>query len=98
MGQRRGEIGASRQSTQEGNIRAHTNGCVDIGHLRGAREVRVDMDNRRAALLGRHHPAKPDRVAFGKVATLYQNAVTMLQILQEGIGGTAPEACAETRH
>ncbi len=86
------------EATQEGDIRAHANGRVDIGHLRGAREVRIDMDDRRAALFGRHHPAKPDRVAFGKVAALDQNAVAILQILQEGIGGTAPEACAETRH
>src|SRR5205807_2162113 len=86
------------EAAQKSNIGTYANGRVNIRHLRGAREVRIDMNDRHAALFSRHYPAEPDRVAFGKIAALDQNAVAILQILQEGAGGTAPEACAETRH
>ena len=86
------------EPTHEGDIRADANRGIDIGVLRGAREVWINMNNRRSALFRRHHPAKSHRMAFSKVATDDKNAITILQILQEGCGTTAPEACAETRH
>ena len=65
-------------SSQESDIRAGADGGVDISHLRGAREVRIDMNDRCSSLFCRHHPTKPYRVAFGKVAPLYEDAITTL--------------------
>lgn len=37
-------------------------------------------------------------MTFSKVTAYDEDAIAILQILQEGIGGTSPETCAETRH
>src|SRR5258708_4340888 len=57
--------------SHESDIRADANGGIDISHLRGARKVRIDMNDRSSSLFGRHNPAKPYRVALSKVAPLY---------------------------
>src|SRR6266567_1690754 len=65
-------------ASQESDISADADGRVDIGHLRGTRKVRIDMNDGRATLFGRHHPAKPYGMTLGKVAPFYENAITML--------------------
>src|SRR5205807_2909399 len=59
------------QSSQESDIAANADRGIDISHLRGAREVGIDMNDGCSSLFGRHDPAKPDRVTFGKVTSLY---------------------------
>src|SRR5579885_768728 len=66
------------QATQECDIRTCADGCVDIGHLRGTREVRIDVNDCCAALLRSHHPTEADRVAFSEVAALNKNAIAIL--------------------
>ncbi len=69
------------EAAQEGDISADANGHVDISHLRGTRKVRIDVNDRRAALLRCHHPAEAHGMAFSEVAALDQNAVAILHVL-----------------
>ena len=66
------------QPTHEGDIGTCANGGVNIGHLRGTREVRVNVNDRCTVLFCLHDPAETDRVTFGKVAALDENAVAIL--------------------
>ncbi len=52
---------------------------VYVGHRRGAREARIDVDDRRAALLRLHHEAEPDRVVLGHVRAHDDDAVAVCQ-------------------
>ena len=65
---------------------------VQVGHRAGAGEPRVDVDHRRAAGLGLHHPLEPDRVTLGHVRALDQDAVGVLQVLLERGRAAAAEA------
>ena len=49
------------EAAQKSDIGTYANGRVDICHLRGAREVRIDMNDRRAALF-RHHAGEIDHL------------------------------------
>ena len=51
----------------------------------------VDVDDRRAALLGLHDPLEPDRVALGHVRAFDHDAVGVLQVLLGRGGAAAPE-------
>ena len=64
-------------------------GHVEVGQRAGAGEPRVDVDDRRAARLGLHHPLEADRVGLGEVRALDDDAVGVLQVLHER-GGPAP--------
>ena len=69
---------------------------VEVGHGAGAGEARIDVDDRRAARLGLHHPLEADRVALGHVGALDDDAVGVLQILLEGGGAAAAERDPQT--
>src|SRR6266702_4795141 len=62
---------------------------VQVGQCAGAGEPRVDVEELRAARLRLHHPLEPDRMAFGHVRALDQDAISVLQVLLEG-GRAAP--------
>jgi hypothetical protein len=66
------------QPTQKSNIRTNTNRGIDVSHLRCAGEVWINMNDGRTTLFCRHRPTETDRVTFGKVAGLYQNAVAIV--------------------
>ena len=69
---------------------------VQVGHRAGAGEPRVDVDDLRAARLGLHHPLEADRVRLGEVGALDDDAVGVLQVLQERGRAAAAERRAET--
>ena len=64
---------------------------VDVGQRRGAGEARVDVDDRRAALLGLHDEAEPDRVVLGHVRAHDHDAVAVGQVLLGGRRAAATE-------
>ena len=76
--------------------RAGADRHVQVGDRAGAGEPRVDVDDRRAARLGLHHPLEADRVALGHVRALDDDAVSVRQVLLEGGGAAATERGPQT--
>jgi hypothetical protein len=76
------------QRAEQDDVGAGAQRHVQVCLGAGAGEPRVDVDDLRAAGLGRHHPLEPDRVALGHVRALDDDAVTLLEVLQE-VRGTA---------
>ena len=70
----------------------------DVAQGRGAREPGVDVDQRRALLLGLHGPAEADRVGLGHVRAHDQDAVAVGQVLLVVGGRAAAERGAQTGH
>ena len=83
-------------AAEEGDVAARAQRHVHVGDRRGAGEPRVDVDDLRAARLGLHHPLEPDRVALGHVRALDDDAVGVLQVLQEGGGAATTERGPQT--
>ena len=71
-------------------------GDVEVGQRAGAGEARVDVDDRRTALLGLHHPLEPDRMRLGHVRALDDDAVGVGQVLLESGGAAAAERSPQT--
>ena len=69
---------------EERDVAAGADRDVDVGDRARPREPRIDVDDRRAARLGLHHPPEADRVALGHVRALDDDAVAVLQVLLEG--------------
>src|SRR5581483_7748032 len=82
--------------TEERDVRAGADRDVDVSERAGAREARVDVDQRRATRLGLHHPLEPDRMALGHVRALDDDAVAVLEVLLERRGATTTERCPQT--
>jgi hypothetical protein len=53
------------KSTEKNNICTGADRHPDVGQRAGAREARIDVNDRGALLLCFHHPPKTDRVRFG---------------------------------
>ena len=53
------------EATEKNNVCAGADRHLDVGQGAGARETRIDMNNRGALLLRFHNPAKTNRVRFG---------------------------------
>ncbi len=64
---------------------------MHIADRAGARETRVDVDQRGAALLCFHHPTKPDRMALGHVRAFNDDAVCVGEILERSGGASSSE-------
>ena len=88
----------SDQAAKERDIAAGTDWDPDIGQRAGAREPWIDVNNRRAALLCFHHPAKADRMRFGHRGTFDQNAICIRQILLRGRSSAPAKGGAQTGH
>src|SRR5205823_3387046 len=71
------------EPAEEGDIRSRTERNVDVRHRARAREARIDVDDRRAAALRFHHEAEADRMAFGHVRSLDDDAVSVRKVLLE---------------
>ena len=71
-------------------------GTCSVGDRGRAGEPRVDVDDRGAAGLGLHHPLEPHRVALGHVRALDDDAVRVLQVLQEAGGAATAEGGPQT--
>src|SRR5829696_4970177 len=86
------------QTPQKRYVRARTYGGIDVAERRGAREARVDVDERSSLVFGDHGVPKAYGVGFGHVGAFDQDAVGILQVLQGG-GGPAPTVRdAQTGH
>src|SRR5215211_795557 len=86
------------QTPQERYVRAWPYGGVDVAQRRGAREARVDVDERSTFVLGDHGVPEAHGVGLGHVGAFDQDAVSVLQILQV-CGGSAPTVRdAQTGH
>src|SRR4028119_740084 len=70
--------------------------AVLVSRRRRAREARVDVDDLRTARLGLHHPLEAHRVALGHVGALDDDAVAVLQVLQEVRGSATTERGPQT--
>ena len=64
---------------------------VEVAVRRRPREVRVDVDQRGAALLGLHGPSEAHGVGLGHVRSHEQDAIAIRQILLVIGGRTAAE-------
>ena len=71
---------------------------MHVAQRRGAREARIDVDQRRAFLLRLHRPAEGDRMGFGHVRAHEQDAIAVGQVLLIGGGRAAAERSAQTGH
>ena len=83
-------------AAEERDVAARAHRDVNIRHGAGAREPRIDVDDRRAALLRLHHPAEADRVALRHIRALDDDAVRVLQILLERGRAASAERCPQT--
>src|SRR5207237_5992580 len=54
------------QSAEERNVAAGADLHVNVGNRARARVMRIDMDDRRAALARLHHPPRADRVRLNE--------------------------------
>ncbi len=86
----------ANDAAQERNIRGGPNRSVNVGDCAGAREARIHVNDLRAALLRLHHPLETDRMILGHIRTLDQNAIGVLQILEEHRRATPTEAGPQT--
>src|SRR6516162_9163638 len=86
------------ESTEKDDVSADANRHPNIRQRARARETRIYMDNRGAALFRFHHPAKTDRVRFGHRGTLDQNAICIRQVLLRGRSSAPAEGGAQTGH
>src|SRR4051794_19514461 len=59
-------------------------------------EARVHVYDRRASLLGEHHPAKTHRVALGHIGAFDEDTIRVCQILQRGGGSSSSERGSQT--
>jgi hypothetical protein len=65
-------------AAEEGDVGAGARGNEDVGQGAGAAEARIDVDDRRAPGLGLHDPLEGDRMGFGHVGALDDDAVGVL--------------------
>ena len=86
------------ESTEKNNVCAGADRHPDVGQGAGAREARIDMNDRGALLLRFHHPAKTDRVRFGHRGTFDQDAICVRQVLLRGRSSAPAEGGAQTGH
>jgi hypothetical protein len=59
------------ETTQKSNIAASADRGIDIGMLRGARKVGVNVNDGCTSLFSCHNPAEADGMAFCEIAALY---------------------------
>ena len=85
-------------AAEERDVGAGPDRDVEVAVRRRPREVRVDVDQRGAALLGLHGPAEPDGVGLRHVRAHEQDAVAIGHILLVVGGRTAAERGAQTGH
>src|SRR5207247_2337804 len=88
----------SDQAAQEGNVRAGTNGDMQVGEGGSAAEARVDVDNRRAALFRLDDETERHRVALGHIRSLDDDAVAVSQSPLRSSRAASPERGAQTGH
>ncbi len=74
---------------EEDDVAARAQGHEKVRQRRSPRKAGVDVDDRCAARLCLHDPLKTDRMTFGHVRPLDDDAVRVLQVLLE-VGGAAP--------
>src|SRR5215218_1924775 len=86
------------QTPQKRYVRARTYGGIDVAERRGAREARVDVDERGSLVFGDHGVPKAYGVGFGHVGAFDQDAVRILQVLQVGSGPAPTVRDAQTGH
>src|SRR5262252_554080 len=86
------------ESTEKDDVSPDTNRHPNIGQRARARETRIYMDNRGAALFRFHHPTKTDRVRFGHGRAFDQNAIRVGEILLRGRSSAPAEGGAQTGH
>ena len=72
--------GVADEAAQKRDVTTGADGHPEIGHGAGARETRIDVDDRRAPFLGLHHPAEADRMRLGHGAALHDDAIGVRQI------------------
>jgi hypothetical protein len=81
---------------QKNDIATRAYWYVDVRDGACAGKTRIDMNNRRAPLLGLHHPAESHRMAFGHVGAFNNDAIGVLQILLERRRAAPAERCPQT--
>src|SRR5215471_5024273 len=81
----------ANDSAKKSDVATRANWNEDVGHRAGARESRIDVDDRRTALLGLHHPAESDRVALRHIRSLNDDAVGVLEVLLKRACATSSE-------
>src|SRR5215472_5745986 len=86
------------EAAEKDDVSADANRHPNIGQRARARETRIYMDNRGAALLRFHHPAKTDRVRFGHGRAFDQNAIRIGEILLRRRSSAPAEGGAQTGH
>ena len=86
------------EAAEKGNVAAGADRHPDVCQRARARKSWIDMNDRRAALLRFHHPAKTDRVGFGHRGTFDKNAICVSEILLRGRSSAPAEGGAQTGH
>ena len=86
------------ESAEKYDVSTSADRHPDVGQGAGAREARIDMNDRSTLLLRFHHPAKTNRVRFGHRRTFDQNAIGIRQILLRGCSSAPAEGGAQTGH
>src|SRR5205823_2943196 len=81
---------------EEGDVAPGPQRNMDVGHRAGAREARVDVDDRGPSSLGLHDPPEADRMALGHVGSLDDDAVGVLEILLESGRAASTERRPQT--
>ena len=83
-------------AAEESDVATGPQRDVHVRDGRGPGEPRVDVDDLGAARLRFHHPLETDRVTFGHVGALDDDAVGVLQVLQEARGAATAERGPQT--
>ena len=86
------------ESAEKRDVAAGADRHPDIGQRARARKSRIDMNDRRAAFLCFHDPAKTDRMRFGHRRAFDQNAIGVGEILLRGRSSAPAEGGAQTGH
>ncbi len=82
-------------AAEEGDVGAGAQRHEHVGECTRAAVVGIDVDHRRAARLGLHHPLERDGMGLGHVRALEHDQVGVLQVTRQRAGGATAEGRAE---